>query len=123
MAGVFVHPNLVIEPGVNQFGAALLVLVATIGITFSLQAVFADRPAIDRLVRLVLAAFALLVLLCPDERIAAAACLPVLLLIGYWLIWRRPAGGVAEEPAAAADLLPATPMIVPVLDTERGRMS
>jgi TRAP-type uncharacterized transport system fused permease subunit len=51
MAGVLVHPELVIEPGINQLGAALLVLVATIGITFSLQAVFADRPATDVSIR------------------------------------------------------------------------
>src|SRR5204862_143121 len=30
MAGVFVHPALVIEPGFDQFGAALLILVSTI---------------------------------------------------------------------------------------------
>ena len=42
MAGVFVHPELVIEPGVAQFGAAGLILIATIGITFSLQARFAE---------------------------------------------------------------------------------
>ena len=122
MAGVFVHPGLVIEPGINQLGAALLVLVATIGITFSLQAVFADRRAIDLPIRLILAVFALLVLLCPENRIATAACLPVLVLIGYWLIWRRTAGGVTEV-AAAADLLPATPVMAAVVDTERGRMS
>src|SRR5256714_3455903 len=78
MAGVFVHPELVIEPGVTQLGAALLVLVATIGITFSLQAVFSDRSAIDVPVRLILAGFALLVVLCPENRIATAALLPVL---------------------------------------------
>jgi NADPH2:quinone reductase len=94
MAGVFVHPKLVIEPGVDQFGAALLILIATIGITFSLQAIFADRRGIDVLVRLVLAAFALFVLLCPNEPLAAAGCLPVLLLIGYWLLRRRGAGVV-----------------------------
>ena len=38
MAGVFVHPDLVIEPGLNELTSALLILVATIGITFSLQA-------------------------------------------------------------------------------------
>ena len=42
MAGVFVHPELVIEPGVAQFGAAVLILVATIGITFSLQARYSE---------------------------------------------------------------------------------
>src|SRR3954470_13867980 len=91
MAGVFVHPALVIEPGLAQFGAALLILVSTIGITFSLQALFSERVAVDRAIRFVLAGFALVVLLCPDERIGTAACLPVLLLIGYWLACCRTA--------------------------------
>ena len=38
MAGVFVRPELVIEPGLEQMGAALLILIPTIGITFSMQA-------------------------------------------------------------------------------------
>ena len=120
MAGVFVHPKLVIEPGVDQFGAALLILVSTIGITFSLQAVFADRRAIDVLVRLALAACALFVLLCPNEPLAAVGCLPVLLLIGYWLVRRREAG-VVEAPAAEPLVQP--PLTAPIVDTERGRMS
>ncbi len=118
MAGVFVHPALVIEPGLAQFGAALLILVSTIGITFSLQALFSERVAIDRAIRFVLAAFALVVLLCPDERIGTAACLPVLLIIGYWLAWRRTAANPAEVIAEPV-LVP----VVPVVDTERGRMS
>ena len=85
MAGVFVHPELVIEPGLAQFGAAALILTATFGITFSLQARFADSVPGDIAIRLVLAALSLVVLLCPDDRIATAACVPVLLLIGYWL--------------------------------------
>ncbi len=56
MAGVFIRPELVIEPGLSQLTAALLILVATIGITFSMQARFAERAAIDRPVRLLLAA-------------------------------------------------------------------
>src|SRR3954453_18736377 len=63
MAGVFVHPNLVIEPGVAQLTAGLLILVSTIGIPFSLQALFAERVAVDRAIRFVLAVFALVVLL------------------------------------------------------------
>ena len=42
MAGVFVHPELVIKPGLDQMGAAYLVLVATLGITFSLQATYSE---------------------------------------------------------------------------------
>jgi hypothetical protein len=57
--------------------AALLILLATIGITFSLQARFADRASVDMAVRLVLAALALVVLLHPSAQVAALACLPV----------------------------------------------
>jgi TRAP-type uncharacterized transport system fused permease subunit len=120
MAGVFVHPDLVIEPGVAQFGAAGLILTATIGITFSLQARYADSVPGDISIRLVLAALSLLVLLCPDDRIAAVACVPVLLLIGYWLLKRRDTfyvRGDSLEPVVA------TPIPVPeIVDTERGRM-
>jgi TRAP transporter 4TM/12TM fusion protein len=120
MAGVFVHPELVVEPGVHQFGAAFLVLVATIGITFSLQAAFSDRAAIDVPVRLVLAAIALVVLLCPDKAIAVAACLPVLLFIGYWLLRRRE---MSYAKDASLEPVLATPVPVPqIVDTERGRM-
>jgi TRAP transporter 4TM/12TM fusion protein len=89
MAGVFVHPELVIEPGRAQLAAAGLILTATLGITFSLQARFADRMLADIAARLVLAGLSLLVLLSADGRIATAACAPVLLLMVYWLIKRR----------------------------------
>jgi TRAP transporter 4TM/12TM fusion protein len=119
MAGVFVHPELVIEPGLAQFGAAGLILTATIGITFSLQARYADSAAVDVTVRVALAALSLVVLLSPDDRIAVAACVPVLLMIGYWLLKRRDASYARDalEPVLAA------PVPAPQLaDTERGRM-
>jgi TRAP-type uncharacterized transport system fused permease subunit len=119
MAGVFVHPDLVIEPGIAQFAAAGLVLVATVGITFSLQARFADSSPADIAIRLVLVSMALVVLLCPEERIAVAACVPVLLLIGYWLARRRDLAFAAAEAAEPAVIPVPTPQIV---DTERGRM-
>jgi hypothetical protein len=119
MAGVFVHPALVIEPGAAQFGAAGLILVATIGITFSLQARYADSIVSDLTIRIVLAALALVVLLCPDDRIAVAACVPVLAIIGYWLLKRRETAYARE----AAETVLAGPVTVPqIVDTERGRM-
>jgi TRAP-type uncharacterized transport system fused permease subunit len=119
MAGVFVHPELVIEPGLDQFAAAGLILVATIGITFSLQAIYADRAAVDVPIRLVLAGFALVALLCPDERIGSVACIPVLLLIGYWLVRRR---GLAYADMPAEPVLAAPVPVAAIVDTERGRM-
>jgi TRAP-type uncharacterized transport system fused permease subunit len=108
MAGVFVRPELVIEPGLGQLAAALLILVATIGITFSLQASFAERKALDRAVRLGLAALALVVLLHPSEQVAAPACVPVLLMIGYWLLRRRPDASVAGPEGTGAPTLAAS---------------
>jgi TRAP transporter 4TM/12TM fusion protein len=99
MAGVFIRPELVIEPGLSQLTAALLILVATIGITFSIQARFADRAGLDRAVRLVLAACSLVALFHPSEQIAALACIPVGLIITYWLLRRR-------IPAPLADAAP-----------------
>ncbi len=89
MVAVFVHPELVIKPGLDQIGAALLVGIATIGMSFSLQARFSDARPVDLGVRAVLAAFALLALFVPNYTIASAACVPVLITIGYWLVYRR----------------------------------
>jgi TRAP transporter 4TM/12TM fusion protein len=103
MAGVFIRPELVVEPGLSQLTAAFLILIATIGISFSVQARFAERAAIDRTVRLLLAAFSLLVLLHPSENVAALACLPVALVIGYWLLRRRLLAHLeGDAPAAQA---------------------
>ena len=101
MAGVFVRPELVIEPGLGQMKGALLVLTATLGITFSLQARFSDRRSVDVPVRLLLAAFALVALLHPSEQVAALACLPVALTIAYWLLRRRPAAALEARKAAS----------------------
>jgi TRAP transporter 4TM/12TM fusion protein len=118
MAGVFVHPDLVIEPGINQLTSALLILVSTIGITFSLQARFSDHGAVDIASRLVLATLALVVLLCPNEEIGAMTCVPVLLIIGYWLVKRRTIP-FTDETVEGPVLAPAP---VAIVDTERGRM-
>jgi TRAP-type uncharacterized transport system fused permease subunit len=89
MVAVFVHPELVVQPGIHQIGAALLVGIATIGISFSIQAHYSEIRAVDWIVRGVIATFALIALFVPDYTIASAACLPVLIIIGYWLVYRR----------------------------------
>ena len=89
MVAVFVHPELVIKPGLDQIGAAFLVGIATIGLSFSIQARFSDTRSVDVAIRVVNAAFALVALLVPNYSIASAACVPVLITIGYWLVYRR----------------------------------
>ena len=100
MAGVFVHPALVIEPGAAQLGAAMLIGIATLGLSFSLQGRFADRRGLDRAARLILAALSLVALLSPNEELGGAACVAVLAMIGYWLVKRRVARPLAGEAVA-----------------------
>ncbi|MBI2296259.1 MAG: TRAP transporter large permease subunit, partial [Betaproteobacteria bacterium] len=99
MAGVFTRPELVLEPGVAQVAAMLMMMTATIGISFAIQARFADRREIDVPLRLVLAAVALVVLFHPDRQVAVLACIPVGLFVGYWILRRRNAPVIA--PASA----------------------
>jgi TRAP transporter 4TM/12TM fusion protein len=118
MAGVFVRPELVVEPGWDQMEAAFLIFIATAGITFSLQAQFADNPIVDKATRVALAVLALTVLFYPSEKTALAFAVPVVLMIGYWLVRRRVVldstiVDVSAKPALAG---------AQVVDTERGRM-
>lgn len=90
MAGVFTRPELVMEPGLAQLGAMGLLLATTIGVTFSLQAQFADGRGIDFALRVVLAAVAMVVLFHPDQQVAAWACAPIAAFVGFWWLRRRP---------------------------------
>ena len=100
MAGVFTRPELVLEPGIAQIGAMALILTATVGVTFAIQARFSENRAVDAALRIVLAAFALIVLLHPSHELAAAACVPVGLFVAYWIVRRR--GRSTAAPAAAS---------------------
>ncbi len=105
MAGVFTRPELVLEPGMAQIGAMLLVMTSTIGLAFSLQARFADRLMMDLPLRLALAAAALVVLLHPDRRLAMLACIPVGAFVVYWVLRRRNAP-VVERSGASPSAAP-----------------
>lgn len=99
MAGVFVRPELVLEPGLSQIGAMLLILTATIGVTFSLQAHFADTPAADWSARLLLFALSMVVLMYPDTNIAALFGIPVIAMVLGWFFLRRPRLEARAKPA------------------------
>jgi TRAP transporter 4TM/12TM fusion protein len=86
MAGVFARPELVLQPGFEQLAAMALILVATLGVTFSLQARFVEARPADLTIRTALAAVSMIVLFHPDEWVAALAGVPVLALIGYWVL-------------------------------------
>jgi TRAP-type uncharacterized transport system fused permease subunit len=104
MAGVFTRPELVLQPGLAQLAAFGLILVSTIGITFAIQARFFDARLPDYAARIALAGMALLVLLHPSRELATTLCLPVLLVVGYWVIYRRNHPGSAGRRRTSAEL-------------------
>jgi TRAP transporter 4TM/12TM fusion protein len=89
MVGIFIHPELVQQPGLDQIPAFYLIGISTLGITFSLQGVYFENNIVDRGVRILLAAFSLVVLLSPNEYIGTLVSIPVLAAIAYWLLVRR----------------------------------
>ena len=115
MVAVFVHPALVVEPGLQQLGAAGLVGSATIGITFSLQATFSDRRNVDLGIRLCLAATALFVLFSTNVMAATLASFVVLAIIGYWVLRRRKIEDVEPEEVIAEPSLPPSAITAEVL--------
>jgi TRAP transporter 4TM/12TM fusion protein len=89
MVGVFVHPELVIKPGLDQMGAAYLVLVSTVGITFTLQATYSQTRAVDLGVRAVLGAMSLYILFSFNDIASDIVTVGVLAVIAYWFVVRR----------------------------------
>lgn len=102
MAGVFVRPELVLEPGMAQVGALLLILTATIGVTFSLQTHFTDSRVTDWGTRILLFALSMVVLLYPDANVAAIVAVPVVLIVLAWIFLRRPRLEARPEPAESS---------------------
>jgi TRAP transporter 4TM/12TM fusion protein len=99
MVAVFVHPELVVKPGLDQMGAAYLVLVSTIGITFSLQATYSESRAIDFAVRGVLAAMALYILFSFNDIASDIVSVAILAVIAYWVGFRRKIVTAKPPPA------------------------
>ncbi len=121
MAGVFVHPELVVKPGWDQMGAAYLVLVATLGITFTLQATYSETRMVDLGVRAVLATMSLFILLSFYDIASDIVSLGVIGVIGYWIVVRRKiVSGMAPPTTVVLD--PAL-AIAPIADVPLGRMS
>jgi TRAP-type uncharacterized transport system fused permease subunit len=119
MVGVFVHPELVIKPGFDQMGAAYLILVATLGITFSLQASYSESRPVDLAVRVALAAMSLFILLSYNDIASDIVSVGVLAVIAYWLTVRRKLMTQVGPDTVTLDDALATP----ISDASLGRMS
>jgi TRAP transporter 4TM/12TM fusion protein len=121
MVAVFVHPELVVKPGLDQMGAAYLVLVATLGITFTLQATYSEMRAVDLGVRVILAAMSLFVLLSFNDIASDIVSVGIIAVIGYWIMVRRKRVAGAEPPATV--VLDPGLAAAPISDVPLGRMS
>ena len=112
MVGVFVHPELVVKPGLDQMGAAYLVLVSTLGITFTLQATYSEIRIVDLSVRAVLAIMSLFILLSLNDIASDIVSVGVLAVIAYWVLVRRKivAGPISPTPAIMDPELAAAPI-------------
>ena len=111
MVGIFIHPELVAEPGIDQMGAAYLVIVSTLGITFTLQANYSEIRAVDLVVRFVLAAMSLYILLSFNDVASTIVSFGVLAVIAFWLVYRRKIVADTEPVVVEIDsstLAPAT---------------
>ncbi|RJQ62099.1 MAG: TRAP transporter permease [Desulfobacteraceae bacterium] len=86
MVGIFTKPQLVLEPGIAQLAAFVLVLVATLGFCFSFQATFSKKRLRDLAFRIPLAGFSAFVILYPGMTLPAFGVLPIAAIIGYWIL-------------------------------------
>jgi TRAP-type uncharacterized transport system fused permease subunit len=84
IGAVFTRPELVIEPGTAQLTAMVIVLMATLAMSFALQGRWASRVGLDRLLRFILAALALVALFHPTQSVAlgVTAVIAVALAVG-----------------------------------------
>jgi hypothetical protein len=100
---IFTRSNIVVSPGWAQIADTLLITVSTCGVAFALFGRFAASAALDALLRVALAAIALVTMFHPDDRLvwASGAVVLIATIIGV----RRHA--LLSTPAVPMDLAPA----------------
>ena len=100
---IFTRSDIVVNPGWAQVGAALLVAIGTCGVTFAMFGRYLDSKGGDFMLRGMLALFALVTLLHPDEATATAVGAATLAgtLVGVWRhrLIAGPKEGLQVQPA------------------------
>ena len=97
MGAVFTRPDLVIEPGLEQLYAFVLVLIGTLGLVCSVHGTYSDTKSLDVVLRLVLAAVSLATVLVPDDFLAAGSALPTAALVTYGFYRSRKIASVRRD--------------------------
>ncbi len=86
MAAVFTRPELVLEPGLAQVGAGILVGIGCMGVILALQGKFHGNVAVDRALRAGVAALSMATLLHPDNTIATIFSVLVVIALAAGLV-------------------------------------
>jgi TRAP transporter 4TM/12TM fusion protein len=95
---IFTRSNMVVNPGWMQIGDTVLVLVATLGITFAMFGRCAANPNVDIALRIVLAAIAFVVMFHPNAVVSAG----VGVVVVFGLIWGIARHQVIAPPRTAS---------------------
>jgi TRAP-type uncharacterized transport system fused permease subunit len=83
MVAVFTRPELVLEPGLKQLFAFVLVLIGTLGLVCSVHGAYSEKLSLDVMIRSALALISIAAALAPSDLIAGAAAAPAALLVIY----------------------------------------
>ena len=105
MVAVFVHPELVIKPGLDQMGAAYLVLVSTIGITFTPAGdLFGNAHGRPR--RALRAGGDVAVTSCSrfNDIASDIVSVGVIAVVAYWFVYRRKIVSETEPQVVEVDM-------------------
>jgi hypothetical protein len=111
---VFTRSDMVVNPGWLQVAAAFLVLIGTSGVAFAMFGRFLHNKGGDIMLRGMLALFALVTLLHPNDMTATAVGAVVLVatLIGIWRHRRVTAPkAVTVQPDGAGQVAAAKPLV------------
>jgi len=115
---IFTRSNMVVNPGWLQVADTLLVLISTLGITFSMFGRCHANMTVDILLRCLLAAVSFLVMFHPDMKTSAAVSVVVAAALAYG-IWRHRQVAPPKSFAPTQDQAAPSGNLAPVLAEAR----
>ena len=96
MGAIFARPEIIVEPGLPQLPTFGLLLVATVGIIFSIHGRYSESKPTDLAVRFGLAGLSLVAIFHPNLTLAVVALVPTLALVIYGFYKTREIGTVPK---------------------------
>ena len=100
---IFTRSDIVINPGWPQIAATILVLISTLGITFSMFGRFVEQGIVDIPLRLLLAAVSFLAMFHPNDTFVWLPAMVVLAALAVGLWRHRLIAGPKAPPMSALD--------------------